>query len=139
MIDSITRSFCLHHYVQNGLSYSGKETLPKLCINNAKLRSGVLDLEQNKHQLLHIIASVKTPLTSIVVRIVFNILCAAITGTDPKSAKNTIKLSVFFVLFCERKRCAWNVGEIDPGSQFYQYFTSSFCADILLSKIKAKL
>ncbi len=30
-IDSITRSFCLHHYVQNGLSYSGKETRLKLC------------------------------------------------------------------------------------------------------------
>jgi len=62
MIDSITRSFYLYHYVQNGLSYSGKETWPKLCINDAKLRSGVLDLEQNKHQLLHRITSVKTPL-----------------------------------------------------------------------------
>jgi len=63
MIDSITRSFCLRHYVQNGLSHSGEETQPKLCINDAKLRSGVLDLERNKHQLLHRIASVKTPLT----------------------------------------------------------------------------
>ncbi len=26
MIDSITRSFCLRHYVQKGLSYLGKET-----------------------------------------------------------------------------------------------------------------
>ncbi len=31
-IDSRTWSFCLCHYVQNGLSYSGKETRPKLCI-----------------------------------------------------------------------------------------------------------
>jgi len=45
----------------NGLSYLGKETRPKLCINDAKLRSGILDLERNKHQLLHRIASVKTP------------------------------------------------------------------------------
>jgi len=46
----------------NGLSYLGKETWPTLCINNAKLRSGMNNLEQNKHQLLHRIASVKTPL-----------------------------------------------------------------------------
>jgi len=61
-IDSITRSFCLRHYVRNGLSYLGKETQPKLCINDAKLKAGILDLEQNKHQLLHRIASIKTPL-----------------------------------------------------------------------------
>jgi len=63
MIDSITHSFCLRHYVQNGLSYFGEETRPKLCINDTKLRSGVLDLERNKHKLLHRITSVKTPLT----------------------------------------------------------------------------
>jgi len=63
MIDSITSSFCIHHHVQNGISYLGKETRPKLCRNDAKLRSGILDLERNKHQLLHRIASVKTPLT----------------------------------------------------------------------------
>jgi len=40
----------------------GKETRPTLCINDAKLRSGIQDLEQNKHQLLHIIARIKTPL-----------------------------------------------------------------------------
>ena len=40
----------------------GKETQPTLCINDPKLRSGVEDLRQNKHQLLHRIASVKTPL-----------------------------------------------------------------------------
>ncbi len=33
-----------------------------LSLNDAKLRSGVKDLEQNKHQLLHRIASIKTPL-----------------------------------------------------------------------------
>jgi len=66
MTDSITRSFCLRHYVQNGISYLGKETQLKLCTNNARPRSAILDLEQNKHQLLHRIASVKTPLTSIV-------------------------------------------------------------------------
>jgi len=32
MIDSITHSFCLRHYVQNGLSYLGEETRPKLCL-----------------------------------------------------------------------------------------------------------
>jgi len=73
MIDSITRSFCLPHYVQNALSYLGEETRPKLCINNTKLRSGVLDLERNKHQLLHRITSVKTPLISLVVIAVYNI------------------------------------------------------------------
>jgi hypothetical protein len=30
-IDSITLPFCLRHYVQNSLSYSGKETRPTLC------------------------------------------------------------------------------------------------------------
>ncbi len=62
-IDSRTRSFCLLHYVRNGLSYSGEETRPTLCINNAKLRSSVIiDLRPNKHQLLHRITSIKTPL-----------------------------------------------------------------------------
>jgi len=50
----------------NGLSYLDKETQPKQCINDAKLKSGIIDLKQSKHQLLHRIASVKTPLTSIV-------------------------------------------------------------------------
>jgi len=31
MIDSITYSFCLRHYVRNSLSYSVKETQPTLC------------------------------------------------------------------------------------------------------------
>ncbi len=60
-IDLRTRSLCLRHYVQNCLPYSGKETKLTLCINNAKLRSGVKDLRQNKWQLLHRITSVKTP------------------------------------------------------------------------------
>jgi len=37
-IDSITLSFCLCHYVQNGLSYSGKETRPSCVLSDAKLR-----------------------------------------------------------------------------------------------------
>jgi len=60
-IDSMIWSFYLCHNVPNGLSYPGKET-PTLCINDAKLRSGVKDLVWNKHQLLHRITSVKTPL-----------------------------------------------------------------------------
>jgi len=36
-IDSITQSLCLWQHVQNGLSYLGKETLPTLCRNKAKL------------------------------------------------------------------------------------------------------
>jgi len=59
-IDSRTRSFCLHQYVQNGLSYSGEETQPTLCLNDAKLRSSVKDLERNKQQLLHRIQSIRT-------------------------------------------------------------------------------
>jgi hypothetical protein len=68
-IDSTIWSSCLRHYVQNGLSYiqnglsySGRETWPTLCINDANPRSGVKDLKQNKHQLLHRITIVKTPL-----------------------------------------------------------------------------
>ncbi len=37
MIDSITCSFCLRHYVQNGLSNSGKETRPSCVYRDAKL------------------------------------------------------------------------------------------------------
>ncbi len=49
---------------ENGLSYFGKETQPKLCKSDAKLRAGIrdLDLEQNKHQLLHRIRSIQTSL-----------------------------------------------------------------------------
>jgi len=57
MIDSITRSFYLCHYVQNGISYSGEETRLKRC----QVNSGVGSFGTNKHQLLHRIASVKTP------------------------------------------------------------------------------
>jgi len=45
-IDSITQSFCLCQYVQNGLSYPGEETPPKLCINDAKLGLASALLEQ---------------------------------------------------------------------------------------------
>jgi len=62
MIDSITCSFCLRHYVQNGLSYLGKETWPKLCLKRRQANSGVASFGTNKHQLLHRIASIKTPL-----------------------------------------------------------------------------
>ena len=61
-IDSTIWSFCLHHYVQSGLSYSGKETQPPLCITDAKPKCGIEDFRQNKHQLLHRVTSVKTPL-----------------------------------------------------------------------------
>jgi hypothetical protein len=59
-IDSITRSFYLHHYVRNDLSYSGEGTQPTLYKNNAKLRFRFVDLRQNKHHLLHRIQSVWT-------------------------------------------------------------------------------
>jgi len=59
-IDSITRSFCLCHCVQNGLSYRGKETQPKLCLKGRQANSGVSSLGTNKDQLLHRIQSVWT-------------------------------------------------------------------------------
>jgi len=49
-------------YHINGLSYSGKETQPTLCKSDTKPRSGIRDLKQNKHQLLHRLASVWTTL-----------------------------------------------------------------------------
>jgi len=42
-IDSRTRSFCLCQYVQNGLSYSGKETRPKLKDAKLTLASDLLE------------------------------------------------------------------------------------------------
>jgi len=59
-IDSRTRSFCLHHYVQNGLSYQGEETQTKLCLKGRQANSGVSSLGRNKDQLLHRIQSVWT-------------------------------------------------------------------------------
>ncbi len=59
-IDSITRSFCLHQYVQNGLSYLGKENQPKLCLKRRQANASVITLGTNKHQLLHRIQSVRT-------------------------------------------------------------------------------
>ncbi len=52
-IDSRTQSFCLCLCVQNGLSYSGEETWPKLCLNRRQANSGVRSLGTNKHHLLH--------------------------------------------------------------------------------------
>ncbi len=62
MTDSITNSACLCYYVQNGLSYSGNDTQLMLCKTNAKPRSGIRDLKQNKQQLLHRLPSVRTTL-----------------------------------------------------------------------------
>jgi len=60
MIDSITK-LCLSLFVcTNGLSYSGEETPPTLCIKATPNRSGVRYEKQNKHQLLHRIQSVRT-------------------------------------------------------------------------------
>jgi len=61
-IDSMVRSFCLRHYVQNGLSYLGKETW--CCVETKPsydLASKIL-LRWNKHHLFHRITSIKTPL-----------------------------------------------------------------------------
>jgi len=62
-IDSVTQSFCLRHYVQNGLSYLAEETRPMLCKPTPSgTQLGIRSKRTNKHQLLHRIASVKTPL-----------------------------------------------------------------------------
>jgi len=59
-IDSITRSFCLHHYVQNGLSYLAKETLPTLCLKGHQAKLGLITLKTINGQLLHRIQRVWT-------------------------------------------------------------------------------
>ncbi len=56
--DSMIWSFCLRHYVQNGLSYLGKETLPTLCLKGRQSRFGISSLGTNKDQLLHRIPKV---------------------------------------------------------------------------------
>jgi len=61
-IDSRTRSFCLCQYVQNGLSFLGEETQPKLCLKGRQANSGISSLGTNKHQLLHRIQSVEPSL-----------------------------------------------------------------------------
>jgi len=61
-IDSVPPYFCLHHYVRNGLSYSAEETRPTLCKPTPSSKLGIRSKRTNKHQLLHRIASVKTPL-----------------------------------------------------------------------------
>ncbi len=78
MIDSINRSFCLRHYVQNGLSYLGEETWPKLCLKRRQANSGVRSFGTNKYQLSHRITSVKTPLIyNIFCTLLLQILCVA--------------------------------------------------------------
>jgi len=47
-IDSITQSFCLCYYVQNGLSYLGEETWLTLCKKDAKRGMASSLLEQIK-------------------------------------------------------------------------------------------
>jgi len=59
-IDSRTRSFCLCQYVQNSLSYPGKETQLMLCLKRRQANFGVSSLGTNKDQLLHRIPSVWT-------------------------------------------------------------------------------
>ncbi len=61
-IDSRTWSFCLRHCVQNGPSYLGEETRPTLCKTMPSFQLGFKSWEPNKHQLLHRITSMKTPL-----------------------------------------------------------------------------
>jgi len=48
-----------------------------------------------------------------------NVLCTAFALVDPKSVKNTVKLSVSFYTFgiYERKSCTQNVDEIDGRSE----------------------
>jgi len=57
-----------------------------------------------------------------------NILQAAFTHQDPKSAKNTVKFPVFFCAFgiWAHKSCLKNVDEIDPRDQFHQCSMYSF-------------
>ena len=107
-IDSITGSFCLCYYVQNGLSYSGEETQLTLCIYDAKPRSGVKDLKQNKHQLLHRITSVKTPL---------------LYKLSSQKRKKTVTSSVSF---CAFGICTCKAAKIDTWAQFHQRSMYSF-------------
>jgi len=53
-----------------------------------------------------------------------NILLEAFTHADPKSAKNTVKLSVSFCAFgiCPCKSCSKNVDEIDNKFQANIWF-----------------
>jgi len=57
-IDTIGWSFCFRQVCKTVYPIWDKETRPTLCKSDAKPRSGIRDLKQNKHQLLHRIASV---------------------------------------------------------------------------------
>jgi len=59
-IDSITLSFCLHHYAQNGLSYLVKETRPTLCSKGRQTKPGISSHGTNKDHLSHRIQSFRT-------------------------------------------------------------------------------
>jgi hypothetical protein len=58
--DSITGSFCLHHYVQNGLHYSGGETQPTLCLKGHQGKLGITSLGTSKDRVFHRIQSIQT-------------------------------------------------------------------------------
>jgi len=60
-IDSIIWSFCLRHIVKRSILFGRGNAKQKLCKIKAK-QSGVRYNKQNKHQLLHRIASVQTSL-----------------------------------------------------------------------------
>jgi len=78
------------------ISYSGKETRTKLCISDAKLRSGIRDLEQNKHQLLHRIQSLWTSL--IYNKAANKMLVKLPTGVWPKFAPTAKSIRDLFRL-----------------------------------------
>jgi len=59
-IDSITRSFCLRHYVQNSLSYPAEETWPMLCLKGCQAKLGIISLGTINDQLLCRIQSIWT-------------------------------------------------------------------------------
>jgi len=55
-----TQFFRLRHYVQNCLSYLGKETGLTLCLKGCRARLGIISRGTNKDQLLHRIQSAWT-------------------------------------------------------------------------------
>jgi hypothetical protein len=49
-LNSITRSFCLRHYVQNSLSYPAEETQPTLCLKGCQAKLGLITLRTINEQ-----------------------------------------------------------------------------------------